>query len=113
MKYSARKIPPPRPPAGLSAEGRRWWKRIAEAWQLDAAAYLILAGAMECFDRMRQAQGMIATDGITISDRFGQIKQHPATMVERDAKSGLLRALKALNLDLEPLCERPGRQPGR
>jgi len=50
-------------------------------------------------------------EGIVIRDRFGQKKQHPATLVERDAKMALVRNLKALNLDLEPL-NLPGRPHG-
>lgn len=104
----------PRPTKGkLSREAVKWWNRIVEEWDLDPGALLILENALECFDRMRQAQAIIARDGITTTDRFGQVKQHPATLVERDAKAGLLRALRALNLDIEPLNAGPGRPPGR
>lgn len=60
---------------------------------------------------MRKAQGILRREGIVIRDRFGQKKQHPATLVERDAKMALVRNLKALNLDLEPL-NLPGRPHG-
>ena len=72
----------------------------------------VLENALECFDRMRQAQEMLAKEGITVTDRFGQSKVHPAVLVERDAKAGLLRALKALNLQIEPLQDAVGRPPG-
>ena len=74
----------------------------------DDAGHLLLQTALESFDRMRQAQEIILQDGATIRDRFDQLKSHPQITVERDARSAMLQALKALNLDLEPLKERPG-----
>ena len=71
-----------------------------------------------CSDRRSSAsigcarrRGSLRREGIVIRDRFGQKKQHPATLVERDAKMALVRNLKALNLDLEPL-NLPGRPHG-
>ncbi len=78
----------------------------------DDAGLLLLTQAMESFDRLREAQAILATEGITIKDRFGQVRQHPATLVERDAKNMLLRSLKALNLDIQPPGP-IGRPPGR
>jgi P27 family predicted phage terminase small subunit len=78
----------------------------------DEAGLLLLATALEAFDRMRQAQQAIAKDGATFRDRFGQIRVNPATTVERDSRAGMMAALKALNLDLEPLHDRPGRPSG-
>jgi len=60
---------------------------------------------------MRDAQALIKAEGMVISDRFGQKKQHPATIIERDAKQTLLRHWKALGLDLEPILQ-PGRPSG-
>jgi len=110
MKNSAAKLPPA--PKHVSAEVKGWWRKIVATWELDDASLLVLEGACECFDRMRQAQAVIAKEGIVIRDRFEQLKPHPATVVERDAKAGLLRHLKALNLDIEPLNAAPGRPCG-
>jgi P27 family predicted phage terminase small subunit len=96
-------------PKHLSAEAAGWWERIMADWDLESPALLILEGALEAFDRMRAAQKIIKAEGITTKDRFGQVKQHPATLVERDSKATLLRGLKALALDLEPLNDGPGR----
>jgi P27 family predicted phage terminase small subunit len=93
-------------PPHLSEEAQGHWRRITQLYDLDAASLPILEGGLEAFDRMREAQAILATEGIVITDRFGQRKQHPATLVERDAKATLLRNLKALGLDLEPLNAR-------
>jgi P27 family predicted phage terminase small subunit len=102
----------PKPPERLSDEAGGWWVKIVEAWDLDDPAMLILESSLEAFDRMRAAQAVIARDGVTILDRWQQPKQHPATMVERDSRAALLRGLKALGLDLEPLHEKAGRPVG-
>jgi P27 family predicted phage terminase small subunit len=102
----------PRPPAGLSTEAKGWWRRIVGEWELDDAGFLLLESALECFDRMRQAQELLAKDGLVIQDRFGQSKSHPAATIERDSKAGMLRALRALNLNIEPLHEGVGRPGG-
>ena len=108
MKNSVQK-----PPKGLSREAARWWRKlIAEYMIEDEVGLLVLATALEAFDRMRQAQAGLATDGLTIEDRFDQMKVHPLTVVERDSHAQMLAALKALNLDIEPLRGGPGRPSG-
>src|SRR5687768_11554750 len=102
----------PKPPPNLSREAKAWWRKINSEWALDDSSLLILESAFESFDRMRQAQEIIAIEGIVIKDRFDQIKQHPATLVERDAKAAMVRQIKALGLDLEPLNAAPGRPAG-
>jgi P27 family predicted phage terminase small subunit len=103
----------PKPPRGLSAEARTWWSRIRREYGVgDAGGLLILASACEAFDRMRQAQRRLRREGLTARDRFGQRKANPATLIERDSRSAMLAALKQLNLDIEPLNDRPGRPPG-
>jgi P27 family predicted phage terminase small subunit len=99
-------------PATLSEESSRMFKRYCQSWDFDDHALNILAAACEAFDRMREAQRIIAAEGICITDRFGQKKQHPATLVERDSRAAYLRALKDLHLDVEPLNDGPGRPAG-
>jgi P27 family predicted phage terminase small subunit len=102
----------PKSPKHLSPEAGGWWIKLVSEWHLDDPALLLLESALECFDRMREAQRIISAEGVVISDRFGQKKQHPATLIERDAKSTMARLLDQLHLDLEPLRDSPGRPPG-
>ena len=78
----------------------------------DPAGLALLCTAAECLDRMRQAQAAIAKDGAVVVDRYGSPKVHPAAALEKDARTGFLAALRALNLDIEPLRDRPGRPAG-
>ena len=101
------------PPKTLSREAGAWWVRLCAEYPLDdEAARFLLETALTAFDRMRQAQQAIAEHGLTVTDRWGQTKPNPATQIERDARSGMLQAFKALCLDVEPL-NAPGRPPGR
>ncbi len=102
----------PKAPDHLSPPAAAWWDRIVSGWDLDPAALLVLTAALESFDRMTEAQEVIRRDGSVIEDRFGIPKQHPATYIERDSRSSMLRAIKQLGLDLEPLQAGPGRPPG-
>jgi hypothetical protein len=80
-------------------------------WDLDPPALLVLESALQAFDRMTEARKLIDQDGAVTPDRFGQLKAHPALVVERDSRYAMLAALKQLNLDLEPLGK-PGRPGG-
>jgi P27 family predicted phage terminase small subunit len=103
----------PAPPRHLSQEARKFWRKVAEEYGIDdETGMLVLTVAFEAFDRMREAQGQITRDGTTVVDRFGQVKMHPLLPVERDARAQFLAGIKALNLDLEPLADSPGRPPG-
>lgn len=57
---------------------------------------------------MRGAQRAIKRDGLMVKGKL-----HPATTVERDARLAMLRAIRQLGLDIEPLHDRPGRPGGR
>lgn len=97
-----------------SAEARAWRRKLEAAFKLnDQGAQLLLESMLESFDRMRQAQKILSEEGIVTKDRFGQARQHPATLIERDAKNAMLRCLKQLCLDVEPPHSKPGRPGGR
>jgi len=100
-------------PGHLSDDARRWWRRLIAEYRIDdPAGLLLMQTAMEAFDRMKAAAAEIARDGQTVRDRFEQAKPHPLLATERDARAQLMAALKALNLDLEPLRDGPGRPGG-
>jgi hypothetical protein len=97
---------------GYTAEARRLWDQVLDGWDLDPPALALLDSACRALMRVREAQDTIAKEGAFYRDRFNQPKVHPAVLTERDAKQTLLRNLRALNLDLEPLHDRPGRPGG-
>src|SRR4051812_11268991 len=90
----------------LSAEAKKLKSRLLRDYAIeDEAGTVILRVALEAFDRMREAQKSVNDDGLTTSDRFGQVKAHPMLAVERDSRIAFLGALARLHLDFEPLAE--------
>lgn len=102
------------PPDHLGEHGREFWRAVAEEYEItDAAGLALLTTAAECLDRMRRAQAAIAILGEVVLDRYKSPKLNPACGLEKDARNGFIAALRALNLDIEPLRDRAGRPPGR
>jgi len=90
----------PVPPAHLSPEARGVFSRIVEGLDLDATMTLILESALEAFDRMRAAQGVIASEGLIVFDP----PQATESASRRYHRTGFPRCyatpLKSLGLDL-------------
>ena len=102
-----------RAPSHLKKEGAALWRELTSEYGIaDAAGLALTTTAAECLDRVRAAQKAIAKHGEVVIDRYGAPKLNPACGLEKDARNGLLAALKALNLDIEPLRDGPGRPPG-
>jgi P27 family predicted phage terminase small subunit len=97
-------------PDHLRDAGRAFYQRVAGEFSIaDTAGLALLVAAAECLDRMRAAQAAISEHGELVIDRYGSPKLNPACTLEKDARNGFLAALRALNLDLEPLRDAPGR----
>jgi hypothetical protein len=64
----------------------------------DAAGLALVTTAAEALDRIREAQAAIRKHGALVPDRYGALKQNPACFLERDARAGMLSALRALPL---------------
>jgi P27 family predicted phage terminase small subunit len=103
-----------RPPTHLSREAKKIWTDIVSDYQIDDVAGLkILRVSLEAYDRAQAARANIDKTGMMFKDRFGCPKPHPLLPIERDSRAAFLAGLKALNLDIEPLRDGPGRPPGR
>lgn len=101
------------PPQHLSDKAKEWWRRLSSECPLqDSAAQILLTAALTAFDRANEARAILQREGLIIRDAKGKKHAHPMCGVERDATKSMLAALHALNLDLEPLADKPGRQPG-
>lgn len=99
-----------RPPSNLSPEARIWFKKLTAEFPIDdAAGVMLLTQACEALDRLREAQGILHREGVVIADRFGQPRQHPATLVERDARNALTKCIRMLDLDIEVPGPRKGK----
>lgn len=101
-----------KPPRHLTAESKAIWRQICEEWELDTQALILLRTALEAFDRYHQARKQLSTEGLTVKSPTGQVRRHPATDVERQARASFLQSWRMLNLGIEPPGD-IGRPPGR
>ena len=84
-------------------------KLISEYSIFDAGGLQALQIFADAYTLELDSIAQVETDGLTFLDRFGQVKAHPLLATIRDARAQKMAALKSLNLDIEPLRERPGR----
>ena len=97
----------------IKKEAKKLKKSILGEFEiLDRGGFEILDRAIESYRRMREAEEIIDRDGLTVLNRFGEKKEHPALNTERKARAQFLLCLKQLNLDVLPPNHRIGR-PGR
>ena len=100
-----------RPPKHLRPTTRRWWRDVAEEFELEPHHLRLLTLAAEAWDRGLQARETIEQEGAYFTDRFKCPRVHPAVGVERDSRIGFARLLRELDLDIEP-PRAPARPPG-
>jgi hypothetical protein len=115
LKVVASEVPPsharPQPPAHLGEDGRQLWLGVQTEYSMDDPAGLqLLRQAAECADRISNVRRQIDEQGEMLMIK-GAPRIHPLCQVERDQRAALVRCLRALNLDLEPLKSR-GRPVG-
>jgi P27 family predicted phage terminase small subunit len=104
----------PTAPRGLSTAMRRWWRDVAEGFGLEPHHLRLLEAACRAWDRMTQAAEILARDGITIEDRYGKPKAHPAVGIERDSRLAFARLVRELGFDVADTdAARPPRQRGQ
>lgn len=88
-----------RPPKHLSSTARKLWRDIISTHAIEHAnQFALLRSACDAFDRAEGARQILAAEGITTKDRFGQLRAHPACAIERDAKAQMIAAFRALGL---------------
>ncbi len=93
---------------------RREANRLAKEYEIeDPAGQALLRTFASAFSLEIECQEQIERDGLTFKDRFEQIKSHPLLTILNNARAQKMAALKALNLDLEPIQAGPGRPGGR
>jgi hypothetical protein len=98
----------------IRIEARKEAKRLIDEYEIsDAGGLVLIQTFADAFTTELNAQDIVNKEGLTSKDRFGQTRAHPLLTVIRDSRAQKMAALKQLNLDLEPLKEKPGRPSGR
>ncbi|OPY71293.1 MAG: Phage terminase, small subunit [Syntrophorhabdus sp. PtaU1.Bin050] len=90
-----------KPPKTLSKEGKSLWKQLVTEYGIvDRGGLAILQAGLEALCQMRNAEAIIKSDGLTITDRWGQVKSHPLCSVVRDCRNQYLTSLKLLGVNV-------------
>ena len=92
----------PEPPSPLGESGRLYWDRVLTEFEIEDYRRDLLAAACIQLDRAASAAAVVATEGVTSVDRFGQKKTHPAIEIERQAHLAFCKLQRELSLDIEP-----------
>jgi phage terminase small subunit len=100
-------LEPPRP---LGEHGKNLWDRIQAEYALhDAGGCEILCQCCQALDRAEALAARIREEGESIKTKF-TTRTHPAVREELQARAFVVKALKELGLNVEPV--RPvGRPP--
>lgn len=87
---------------------------MVAGYALAAHHLRLLQAACESWDRMQAARAIVDAEGVTVKDRYGVPKAHPAVAIERDCRTSFARLVRELDLDAEALADpRPPRYRGR
>lgn len=87
-----------RPPVGLQARGRRFWKDTLEAYELTDGELSLLAEVCRTMDTLDELARIVAAEGATTTGSQGQKVVHPAVAEARQQRLALHRLLAALAL---------------
>lgn len=83
------------PPEHLPPEAKEFWRdsicRLVEVGIIDRVDVPVLEQLATQYARIRQAQRVLAEDGHFTRGSVGQIREHPALKIERDATTMFLK----------------------
>lgn len=87
------------PPKHLRAPAKKMWDRLRADFDIDDSAGLaLLEAACSAYQLSEDARELVRREGMTTVDRFGQTRSHPGVAIERDARSQMIAAFRALKL---------------
>ena len=89
------------PAVALNARAAALYADVAGGWALDSAARELLRLACEAVTRADEAAAIVTAEGQVFRDRWGQVRPHPAAMLERDHRQAAARMLQQLGVSLD------------
>jgi P27 family predicted phage terminase small subunit len=96
--------PPPGPPKSLGPAGRDLWNRVQNEYCVrDAGGLEMLAQACSAADRAAECAKKIQSEGLTVVNGSGGLRDHPLVKHELAARAFVTKTVKALGLNFEPL----------
>lgn len=87
----------PRPPKGSGPSGRRLWRSVQEAYELDEHERALLVALVRQVDRLDALEAVVEAEGLTVSGH-GTLKIHPAVVEARQTAIAVARIAASLRL---------------
>jgi P27 family predicted phage terminase small subunit len=89
----------PKQPKHLKAAGRQLWLSVVNAFVLEPHDLILLDSLAAAIDRRDLAEKVLRDHGrLTVENRHGELKQHPAVAIVRDCNVLIARLRRELNL---------------
>ncbi len=89
----------PAAPSHLSERMQSYWQSVVREFLISDHQLEILRKACEASDRADEAREILASEGLTVEDRYGQARPHPASQIERDSRTAFARLIRELALE--------------
>jgi hypothetical protein len=102
----------PKPPNGAGTAGKRLWRAVLDAYELDEHELSLLRQAVRCADLCDQLQAVVDEQGPMVTTRLGEVKAHPAVVELRQQRITLARLIVALRVPLGEQDEGRGQHRG-
>jgi len=94
----------------IRPEASRAARKLIDEYNItDSGGLELVKSFAAAFTTELNCQDQIDDEGLTIIDRFQQMKPHPLLPTLRDSRAQKLAALKGLNLDVIPAKDSVGR----
>ena len=90
----------PEPPEHLSEASQAWWREVIDGYDLAGHDLKLLELACGAYDRATEARAVIEREGITFETKSGDVKTHPAVLIENQARTSFARLVREMGLDL-------------
>lgn len=92
----------PDPPQHLEAAGQAFWRDVQTQYGIaDGPGLKLLTLMCEHLDVGERARVQLAAEGLTFTDRLGNVRAHPAAAIMRNAAITAARLGRELNLSIE------------
>lgn len=85
-------------PSGLGKRGRRFWREVANGYELRPDELVLLETACRCIDLVADLEAGMADQPLTVKGSMGQVREHPLLSEQRQQRALLNRTLAQLDL---------------
>jgi P27 family predicted phage terminase small subunit len=85
-------------PPKLGKWGRKLWLSTTKGARILEHDLQLLESACRLADRIQQCRTRLASEGLTVKGRYGQLVAHPLVEIERTASAEFRACLKLLGL---------------